>query len=52
MRMDAATLTLLACPACHGDLRLENEQLVCVECGRAYPVSDGIPALIAERARS
>ena len=41
---------MLACPACHGDLGAEGEWLRCVECGRAYPVVDGIPALIAERA--
>ncbi len=42
----------LACPACHGDLRLEDARLVCTFCHRAYPVVDGIPALIAERAEA
>ena len=49
--LDAATLSLLACPACHGELSLESLHLVCAQCHRAYPVRDGIPALIAERAR-
>jgi uncharacterized protein YbaR (Trm112 family) len=40
----------LACPACLGDLRAEEARLVCMACGRAYPVVDGIPVLIAERA--
>ena len=40
----------LACPVCFGALRLETAKLVCVECGRAYPVENGIPVLIAERA--
>jgi uncharacterized protein YbaR (Trm112 family) len=37
----------LACPACLGALRLEENKLVCQACGRAYPIVDGIPALIA-----
>jgi len=39
---------LLACPACHGELRLEELRMVCAGCGRWYPVVDGIPVLIAE----
>ncbi len=49
---DAAVLAQLACPACHDDLRLEEARLVCIACGRAYPIVDGIPVLIAERAES
>jgi len=40
---------LLACPACYGELRLEEVRVVCVGCGRGYEVVDGIPVLIAER---
>ena len=47
---DPAVLSQLACPACRGGLRLEETRLVCAGCGRAYPVVDGIPVLIAERA--
>jgi uncharacterized protein YbaR (Trm112 family) len=42
----------LVCPACMGDLRLGEERVVCLECGRKYPVVDGIPVLIAERAEN
>jgi uncharacterized protein YbaR (Trm112 family) len=49
-QFDAALAGMLACPACHGDLRMEGERLVCEGCGRRYPVVDGIPVLIAERA--
>ncbi|KAA6457483.1 Trm112 family protein [Acidobacteria bacterium AB60] len=38
----------LACPACHGELRLDPARLSCLQCGRAYPIRDGIPVLIAE----
>jgi len=52
---DASVLSQLACPACLGDLRLassgfDETRLVCAECGRGYPIVDGIPVLIAERA--
>jgi uncharacterized protein YbaR (Trm112 family) len=40
----------LACPACLGPLRLREASVVCTACGRAYPVVDGIPVLIVERA--
>jgi uncharacterized protein YbaR (Trm112 family) len=46
---DPSVVGLLACPACLGGLRLEESKLVCAECGRAYPIVDGIPALIAGR---
>lgn len=52
---DPAALAQLACPACQGDLHLhganpEAPRLVCVTCARAYPVVDGIPVLIVDRA--
>jgi uncharacterized protein YbaR (Trm112 family) len=44
----------VVCPACWGELRgkseLGAETLRCVACGRRYPVVDGIPVLIVERA--
>lgn len=49
---DDKMLGLLACPACRGDLRAETERLACCGCGRRYPVVDGIPVLIAERAET
>ncbi|MGB8846130.1 MAG: Trm112 family protein [Terracidiphilus sp.] len=49
-KFDASILAQLACPACHGDLRVEDSHLVCSACARRYPIVDGIPALIVERA--
>jgi hypothetical protein len=40
----------VVCPACCGELRTGSETLACVACGRSYPVIDGIPVLIVERA--
>jgi uncharacterized protein YbaR (Trm112 family) len=40
----------LACPACVGALRLNEATVTCTVCGRIYPLVDGIPVLIVERA--
>jgi uncharacterized protein YbaR (Trm112 family) len=48
--IDAALLSILACPACQGDVKLENNKVVCVKCGRKYPVKDGIPVMLADEA--
>jgi uncharacterized protein YbaR (Trm112 family) len=45
-------IATLACPACYGDLRSEDAHLVCTSCHRAYPIVDGIPALVVERAEA
>jgi uncharacterized protein YbaR (Trm112 family) len=44
---DSSVLAQLACPVCLGALRIEQARLVCAACCRAYPIVDGIPALIA-----
>jgi uncharacterized protein YbaR (Trm112 family) len=45
-------LEILACPACDSrpKVNLENDRLVCVECGRRYPIRDGIPVMLVEDA--
>jgi uncharacterized protein YbaR (Trm112 family) len=43
-------LDQLACPACLGTLHLAADSLACAQCGRTYPITDGIPILISERA--
>ena len=50
VEFDSAVADMLACPSCYGNLRLESRCLVCAGCRRRYPVVDGIPVLIAERA--
>jgi hypothetical protein len=52
LTFDPTALAQLACPACHGDLRMEDMRLICSVCARRYPIVDGIPALIVERAES
>jgi uncharacterized protein YbaR (Trm112 family) len=43
---------IAVCPLCHGALRAEKDgaRLRCIECGKRYPVEDGIPVLLAQRA--
>jgi 3-dehydroquinate dehydratase-2 len=43
-------LRIVCCPACEGrpELHADGDALVCRECGTRYPVTDGIPSLLAE----
>ena len=43
-------LDILVCPADKAKVHLEGERLVCEQCGRAYPIRDGIPVMIVEEA--
>jgi hypothetical protein len=38
----------LACPVCYGELRMDADRLICMQCGRVYPIVDGIPVLIPD----
>lgn len=50
-QLDPQLMDILACPAeDHGPLRVEADLLVCTVCGRRYPVEDGIPVLLLDRA--
>jgi uncharacterized protein YbaR (Trm112 family) len=46
--IDPDLLALLVCPVDHAALELEDSALVCTECGRSYPVVDGIPNMVVE----
>jgi uncharacterized protein YbaR (Trm112 family) len=53
--ISADLLSILACPSAdHAPLRLETtadgEQLVCTSCLSRFPISDGIPVLLADEA--
>lgn len=47
-------LNILACPACKGELTAHDngQKLLCQSCGRAFPVSEGIPVMLADEAVS
>ncbi|RUO31467.1 hypothetical protein CWE12_00235 [Aliidiomarina sedimenti] len=54
MTINANLLAILACPSCKGKLvwNAEKTELVCRGEQLAYPVNEGIPALLADAARS
>ncbi len=55
MNLDPTLLEVLACPACHSELRVDDPaaELVCTnaECGLAYRVEDDIPVMLIDEAR-
>jgi len=50
--IDPALAEILVCPVDHADLEQDEatSRLVCTECGRRYPVHDGIPVMLIEEA--
>jgi uncharacterized protein len=40
----------LVCPVCKSGLEWRAEAVTCRGCGRIYPIEDGIPVLLRERA--
>jgi uncharacterized protein YbaR (Trm112 family) len=48
--IDETLLAILACPVCKAPLRLEEQTLVCTKTHVRYPVEEGIPILLADRA--
>ncbi len=48
--IDKELLDILACPACKADVELKEERIVCLQCGRKYPIRDGIPVMLVEEA--
>lgn len=53
MTLPANMLAILACPSCKGKLVWNNDksELICRGEQLAYPVKEGIPALLASAAR-
>jgi len=49
-KLSPEIIAMLACPVCHGALSAEAQQIRCTQCGRCYPIEDGIPILLADRA--
>ncbi len=49
--IDKELLDILACPVCKTEVKLEDDKIVCVECGRRYPIRDGsIPVMLVSEA--
>lgn len=43
-------LEILACPLCKTEVKLEGDKIVCVQCGRRYPIRNGIPVMLIDEA--
>ena len=48
--LDPQLLEMLACPVCKTPIKEEGDRLVCVRCGRRYPIRNGIPVMLVEEA--
>ncbi len=48
--IDKELLDILACPLCKTEIKLENDKIVCTNCGRRYPVRDDIPVMLVGEA--
>lgn len=50
--IDPELAAILVCPADRSDLTQDEEaqRLVCTECGRRYPVREGIPVMLLDEA--
>jgi uncharacterized protein YbaR (Trm112 family) len=50
--IDQSLADVLVCPVDKADLRQDVPagKLECTECGRRYPVQDGIPIMLADQA--
>ena len=48
------SLDLLACPACHGPLRVTQDKagICCDACRLRFPVRDGIPVFLLDEAET
>lgn len=45
-------LTILACPACKGNLEpnADRSALLCLPCAMSFPIRDGIPIMLIDEA--
>ncbi len=50
--IDRELLILLVCPKCREDVEQIGDKLVCTspECRLAYPIEDGVPVMLIDRA--
>lgn len=46
--IDPDLLAMLVCPIDHAELELRESSLVCTQCGRTYPIVDGIPNMVVD----
>jgi uncharacterized protein YbaR (Trm112 family) len=42
---------ILACPVCKSDVRVATSSITCQDCGRVYPLRNGVPVMLADEAK-
>ena len=52
--MDKKLFDILACPLCKGNLHYRNNdtEIICRPCGMAFPIDNGIPIMLENKART
>ncbi|MDP2906217.1 MAG: Trm112 family protein [Candidatus Omnitrophota bacterium] len=50
--IDPQLLDILACPDCKSDVIEKDGKIVCVKCGKKYPIRDGVPVMLIDEAES
>ena len=50
--IDEELLNILACPVCKSSVRYDDKlgKIICMNCGRRYPVKDDIPIMLVQEA--
>ncbi len=48
--IDDELLAILRCPICKTAVSLQQDRLICGQCGRRYPIREGIPVMLPEEA--
>jgi len=51
--IDARLIEILACPLCKAKIMLNTDktEIICSKCKLAYPIDDGIPVMLIDKAR-
>ena len=48
--IDKELLEILCCPADKGEVEEKNGKIICLKCGRCYPIKEGVPIMLVEQA--
>ena len=48
--MNPELLNILICPACGSAVREKDNSIECTACKRRYPIENGIPVMLVDRA--
>ena len=50
--MDDNLIEILKCPVCAGSVFKKDDKIICVNCGKKYPIRDNIPIMLVEEAEN